>query len=138
MSEFRQFLQWLRARPDEKGLRNLLPFPRFFWPLLGYVAAVIIGYKTSVRFTPPGKGDDLAAFYGNLWFVLTAALFFLDSITHSYLAIRFPSGKRGILSQFTEGKWDSKNPVVKFYRALVILTFLTFLIGAFQFSQRFR
>jgi hypothetical protein len=132
MNQLDIFLQWLWARPTSKNAKVRVPIPRVFWHLLFYVLFLAIGYKTSRLFAPPSQVEKFKSLYHNNWMFACAATFFCAWITNDYLDKKYPSGKSGFFAQYSEGKRDFKDPIVKFYLFVGILSLITFLVGILQ------
>jgi hypothetical protein len=132
MDPFRLFLHWLWDRPSTRDGRIRLPFPRLISHLFVFVCFVALSYVVLTPFVHGRDRQVLQSLFQNIWVIFGMGLFFCAIITNTYLEERFPSARKGFLAQFSPGKRDFGDPVVRFQAVIGLLCLVMLAVGFFK------
>ena len=132
MDEFRQFRNWLLARPSIKGTNYRLPIPRFISQLFFYVCFLAGFYGLSKISPDYTERQRLDLVVRNGWTLAAVGLFFFSLLINDYLNGRFPP--KGFLARFGMGARpeDPGNPVVRLSYIVGPCCLICFAVGFFK------
>lgn len=133
MSEFSQFLQWVR---NDRGTPiPLVPLriPRLLTSIPIYVIAGVLAYFAMDKsIHDPSQREALRHFVHSSWILLAYFTFFWVWLLNRYLNFKYPRTGSGLPEQIHGGRRDRHDIVVKVHITLFVLSSLLFLIGALE------
>jgi hypothetical protein len=132
MSNIRSFGQWLWRRPLISKGNFRFPVPMVVSRLFLYILVLIIAYKGAKPYVPASQKEVFESVCHNVWVLLGLGLFFCALTTNDYLDKKYPSTKTSFWAQFSPGKRDYKDPIVRLNLFLGILCLIALMVGMLQ------